>query len=96
MKYISTVEVINAAEFDPKPLGFWAGFPLLASAVAPMLAVTLDPKGIDFGLSLHRSLLHELVDGVDLTKYATFFTSPDLLELSLNTLPYVSVALAKS
>lgn len=96
MKYISTVEVIDAAEFDPKPLGFRPGFPRLATAVATMLAVTLDPKGVDLGLILHRSLLHELVDGVDLTKYATFITSPDLLELSLNTLPYFNAALAKS
>ena len=94
MKAISVAEVVNAAEFDPKPPGFWAGFTWFAPAVAMLLAVTLYPTGMVLWLSVHRTRLYEVVDGVGLANYATVLTSPAFLELSLNSLLYVSGALA--
>lgn len=79
---------------DPQHNGFWAGFTWFAPAVAMLLAVTLYPTGMVLWLSVHRTRLYEVVEGVGLANYATVLTSPAFLELSLNSLLYVSGALA--
>jgi ABC-type sugar transport system permease subunit len=83
-----------AAESDPRPPGFWARFVWFAPAVAVLLAVTLYPTAVVLWLSVHRTRLYEVVQGVGLANYTSVITSPAFLELSLNSLLYVFGALA--
>ncbi|MDE2453203.1 MAG: sugar ABC transporter permease [Burkholderiales bacterium] len=83
-----------AAQSDPEPPGFWARFVWFAPAVGVLLAVTLYPTGVVLWLSVHRTRLYEVVQGVGLANYVSVITSPDFLALSRNSLLYVFGALA--
>lgn len=88
MKVISVAEVVHAAEFDPKPPAFWAGFTWFAPAVAMRLAVTLYPTGMVRWLSVHRTRLYEVVDGVGLASYASVLTSLAFVKLTFGLYRY--------
>ena len=90
----SSSDIASAAQLGARPPGFWAGFTWFAPAVAVLLAVTLYPTGMVLWLSLHRTRLYEVVEGVGLANYVSVLTSPAFLELSLNSLLYVFGALA--
>jgi len=83
-----------AAQSDPRPPGFWARFVWFAPAVAVLLAVTLYPTAVVLWLSVHRTRLYEVVQGVGLANYVSVISSPAFLELSRNSLLYVFGALA--
>jgi multiple sugar transport system permease protein len=89
--YTKAAAVVQA---DPGPPGFWARFAWFAPAVAMLLAVTLYPTAVVLWLSVHRTRLYEVVEGVGLANYVSVITSPTFLELSLNSLLYVFGALA--
>ena len=86
----ATVGVVQADARSPR---FWAGFVWFAPAVAMLLAVTLYPTAMVLWLSVHRTRLYEVVEGVGLANYVSVLTSPAFLELSLNSLLYVFGAL---
>jgi ABC-type sugar transport system permease subunit len=77
-----------------RPPGFWNRFIWFAPAVAMLLAVTLYPTGMVLWLSFHRTRLYQVVEGVGFANYVSVLTSSAFLELSLNSLMYVSGALA--
>lgn len=79
---------------DPLHDGFWGRFSWFAPALAMLLAVTLYPTAVVFWLSVHRTRLYEVVNGVGIANYVAVLTSPAFLELSLNSLLYVFGALA--
>jgi ABC-type sugar transport system permease subunit len=83
----------TAAESDPRSAGFWARFVWFAPAVAVLLAVTLYPTAVVLWLSVHRTRLYEVVQGVGLANYVSVITSPAFLDLSRNSLLYVFGAL---
>jgi len=94
MSMTTSSQIAISAQHGPRPPGFWAGFTWFAPAVAMLLAVTLYPTGMVVWLSVHRTRLYEVVEGVGLANYVSVLTSPAFLELSLNSLLYVSGALA--
>lgn len=94
MNTISITQTASAVPGDPRPPGFWARFVWFAPAVAVLLAVTLYPTAVVLWLSVHRTRLYEVVQGVGLANYVSVLTSPAFLELSLNSLLYVFGALA--
>src|SRR5688500_18470975 len=94
MNAIPYTEVAAVAQADPRRPGFWARFIWFAPAVAVLLAVTLYPTAVVLWLSVHRTRLYEVVEGVGLANYVSVITSPAFLELSLNSLLYVFGALA--
>src|SRR5438128_2771021 len=94
MNAISSAETLAAAQADPRSPSFWARFAWFAPAVAVLLAVTLYPTTVVLWMSVHRTRLYEVVEGVGLANYVSVITSPAFLELSLNSLMYVSGALA--
>jgi multiple sugar transport system permease protein len=94
MTAIHLSESATAAQADPRPPWFWSRFGWFAPAVAVLLAVTLYPTGVVVWLSVHRTRLYEVVEGVGLANYVSVITSPAFLELSVNSLLYVFGALA--
>lgn len=94
MNAIPYTEAATALQTDPRPPGFWARFVWFAPAVAILLAVTLYPTAVVLWLSVHRTRLYEVVEGVGLANYVAVLTSPAFLDLSLNSLLYVFGALA--
>jgi len=83
-----------ATHADPQHSSFWGRFAWFAPAVVVLLAVTLYPTGVVLWLSVHRTRLYEVIEGVGLANYFAVLTSPTFLELSLNSLLYVFGALA--
>ncbi|WP_435492810.1 carbohydrate ABC transporter permease [Variovorax sp. ZT4R33] len=79
---------------DPRPPGFMSRFVWFAPAVVILLAVTLYPTAVVLWLSVHRTRLYEVIEGVGLANYASVITSPAFIELSINSLLYVFGALA--
>lgn len=90
------VEALQLAEDDIPSRGpsFWAEFAWFAPAVAVLLAVTLYPTAMVLWLSVHRTRLYEVLNGVGFANYVSVLTSPAFMELSLNSLMYVFGALA--
>ena len=84
----------NSAQPNRRQISFWAEFRWFAPAVALLLAVTLYPTGMVLWLSVHRTRLYEVVEGVGLANYWAVLSSPAFRELSVNSLLYVSGALA--
>ena len=94
MSITSSVETAPEGQHATWPPGFWAGFSWFAPAVVVLLAVTLYPTGMVLWLSVHRTRLYEVVEGVGLANYAAVLTSSAFVDLSINSLLYVSGALA--
>ncbi|MDE2454369.1 MAG: sugar ABC transporter permease, partial [Burkholderiales bacterium] len=87
-------QIAPAVQSDPRPPGFWARFVWFAPAVVVLLAVTLYPTAVVLWLSVHRTHLYDVVQGVGLANYVSVIASPDFLALSRNSLLYVFGALA--
>ena len=96
MSQTSPIEALQVAEDDvpSRAPTFWAEFTWFAPAVVVLLAVTLYPTAMVLWLSVHRTRLYEVLNGVGFANYVSVLTSPAFLELSLNSLLYVFGALA--
>ena len=94
MSITSSPKIASPVQLGAGPPGFWARFIWFAPALAMLLVVTLYPTGMVFWLSVHRTRLYEVVAGVGLANYVSVLSSSAFLELSLNSLLYVSGALA--
>ncbi|MDM0057656.1 carbohydrate ABC transporter permease [Variovorax fucosicus] len=94
MNAIPYAQAATVAQADPRPPGFWSRFAWFAPAVVVLLAVTLYPTAVVLWLSVHRTRLYEVIEGVGLANYASVITSPAFIELSINSLLYVFGALA--
>ncbi|MDM0041262.1 sugar ABC transporter permease [Variovorax sp. J22G21] len=94
MNAIPYAQAATVAQADPRPPGFWSRFAWFAPAVVVLLAVTLYPTAVVLWLSVHRTRLYEVIEGVGLANYVSVITSPAFIELSINSLLYVFGALA--